>query len=449
MELVQELVRDGRVYRIWREGGKYLLDLGREKPVEVMIPEEIEDEKAIARLIDYLINGLSRRLLIYTLSNKSLMRLAYHLVFLSGSTGSLYQYMINIKRVLDYCGYKPDDFIRDYKSDVSDRQVVNFIKSFIARGNSHSTAKVCVAVFKTFLRVNGIESKLDSLIVWPRMRPRYAPRAATKEEVRMMVNLAPSVRDRAIVLCLATSGLRIGTLLSLRLRHVDLKAIRERKGPVLITVPADLTKGKYATYHTFINQEAAEALGLYLEERERGTIMPNDPLRRGIPPEHLTPDSYLFVTYTNPPKKLSPRRWAEGVLRRLLFKMRVPKQGKRHELTAHSLRKFFKTQMISKGIPEQAVDYMMGYVTDTYTRIQSLGIEWLREQYQKANLTILSEELEDKKALKEYLRSLILQKGYDPEEFLKPWITLLSKNLLETPFEQPDISYSRIDKKVI
>jgi len=51
--------------------------------------------------------------------------------------------------------------------------------------------------------------------------------------------------------------------------------------------------------------------------------------------------------------------------------------------------------------------------------------------------------------LKEYLKNLILQKGYDPDEFLKPWITLLSKNLLEMPFEQPDLSYSRIEKKVI
>ena len=449
MKLIQELVKDGKVYRIWREGSRYLLDFGRQKPVEIMIPEEVQDEKVIARLVDYVINSLSKQLLIYTVSNKSLMKLAYHLVFLSGSTGSLYQYITHIKRVLDYCGYKPDDFIKNYKSDVNNRQVVNFIKSFIVRGNSHSTAKLCIATFKTFLRVNGIESKLDSLMVWPRMRSRYASRAATKDEVRMMVNLAPNIRDRAIILCLATSGLRIGTLLSLRLRNIDLKAIREKKYPVLVTVPADLTKGKYATYHTFINKEAAEALRLYFEEREHGTIMPDDPFHRGIPPENLTSDSYLFVTYTDPPKKLSPRSWSGGAFRRILFKMQIPKQGKRHELTVRSLRKFFKTQMISKGIPEQAVDYMMGHVTDTYTRIQSLGIEWLREQYQKANLTIMSEELEDKKALKEYLRTLILQKGYDPEEFLKPWIILLSKDLLETPFDELDLSYSRIDEKVI
>ncbi len=58
------------------------------------------------------------------------------------------------------------------------------------------------------------------------------------------------------------------------------------------------------------------------------------------------------------------------------------------ELRVHSIRKFFKTQLVAAGVPESHADYMMGHVGDTYNQVQSLGVEKLREVYSKAGLTI-------------------------------------------------------------
>jgi len=104
--------------------------------------------------------------------------------------------------------------------------------------------------------------------------------------------------------------------------------------------------------------------------------------------------------------------------------MGVEKRGRRWRFSIHSLRKFFKTQMIVKGVEESVVDYMMGHVTDAYTRISSMGTDWLRNKYMAANLRI--REKVDKKELKEFLRELVRSRGYDPEEFIKPGITYIS-----------------------
>ncbi|HEV2519108.1 MAG TPA: site-specific integrase [Thermoplasmata archaeon] len=86
-----------------------------------------------------------------------------------------------------------------------------------------------------------------------------------------------STRDRAAVLFLATSGVRIGVLASrfeangLTLNALpDLvigpKTIRFENSPPLVCVPAPLSKSRKA-YYTFITSEAAEALLAYLQDR--------------------------------------------------------------------------------------------------------------------------------------------------------------------------------------
>ena len=60
----------------------------------------------------------------------------------------------------------------------------------------------------------------------------------------------------------------------------------------------------------------------------------------------------------------------------------------RYSLCVHSLRKYFKTQLMALGVQSDYVDYMMGHTVDTYHDIQSKGIEFLRNVYASAGLSI-------------------------------------------------------------
>jgi hypothetical protein len=91
------------------------------------------------------------------------------------------------------------------------------------------------------------------------------------------------------------------------------------------------------------------------------------------------------------------------------------KRGRMFDLRVHSLRKYFKTQMLALGVQPDYVDYMMGHTVDTYHDIQSLGIDKLRNIYQAAGLTIIPKtKISKVDALKEIIRAW----GMNPEQML-------------------------------
>ena len=86
-----------------------------------------------------------------------------------------------------------------------------------------------------------------------------------------------------------------------------------------------------------------------------------------------------------------------------------------YDVRVHSLRKFFKTQLVASGVPESHPDYMMGHVTDTYNDVQRLGVEKLPQIYANAALTIKPKTRVSKiDALKEMVRAM----GMNPEQVL-------------------------------
>ena len=52
-----------------------------------------------------------------------------------------------------------------------------------------------------------------------------------------------------------------------------------------------------------------------------------------------------------------------------------------YDLRVHTIREYFKTQMLALGVQADYVDYMMGHTIDTYHDIQSIGIDKLRNVY--------------------------------------------------------------------
>jgi hypothetical protein len=99
----------------------------------------------------------------------------------------------------------------------------------------------------------------------------------------------------------------------------------------------------------------------------------------------------------------------------LYFKAGLLKQnnGGRYALCVHSLRKFFKTQLMALGVQADYVDYMMGHTISTYHDIQSKGVEFLRGLYANSGLRI-----RPKGSLtpKEQLRAIARGFGLNPEE---------------------------------
>ena len=361
----------------------------------------------------------------FTLENRSTMEVAKRLLLYgTRSEQTLYGYIsslqlfnkfvhIGLDQLVDSC--KQQDFALKQQAL---NQVLRSIDQFIFAQQQANIAPATIAshvrYFKSFFRSNGID--LGSLynLSWT---PLYEDRAPTAEELqKVLVNA--KLRERLMVTMMAVGGFRIGTLLALRYRHLK-NDVEKNVVPVHVHVDASITKGKYHSYDTFLNEEAAEYLVAYLDARRRGT--------RRIPPEQITDISPVIRNYVESDKVLTiTTDGAHRLIHELYLKAGIAtllpacekgksKYSRRYDVRTHSLRKFFRTELASRGVNRDYIEYMMGHKTDKYHDVKMKGVEFLRGIYLTAGISIRPKIKLDKiQTLKEIMRAW----GLNPEEIL-------------------------------
>ena len=369
-------------------------------------------------LIDYIFRAfLSERpkLISFVFDNQSVIRMARHFLrHCSGSLHSCYTYTVNIKKYSAWLGYSPDLIIQDIKptGNITDPTRVQnhtgYLNDYLAElqddGLKPGAVNNYIKSVKTFYRVNGVKIELFEPLS---RRVTYKDRAPKPEELAKMLEIA-DLREKVMVSCLALGAFREETLSKLKYHHVS-EDIENNRTPIHVHVETDITKGKYHDYDTFLGAEAAQYLKLYIEQRKKGTAK--------IPPENLTDESPLIRNETRKTPKSIGSKQVRKIVHQLYVKADLIKQrkGSMYDLRVHSLRKYFKTQLLALGVQPDYVDYMMGHTVDTYHDIQSLGIDKLRNAYAASGLAIRQKtQISKIEALKEIIRAW----GMNPEQIL-------------------------------
>ena len=194
--------------------------------------------------------------------------------------------------------------------------------------------------------------------------------------------------------------------------------------PVHVHVEAQITKGKYHDYDTFIGKEAVEFLKAYFDARRKGGL-PNK-----IPPENLRDDSPIIRNeHSKTVKPITPSQ-IYNILHRLMAQAGLlgSKVGRRYSMRPHSIRKSFRTQMAALGVSTDYIEYMMGHTISTYHDIRMKGIEFLRNIYASSGLSIKPKTQANKI---EMLKTLVETLGLDPnkvlsqEALIKPHRTII------------------------
>jgi integrase len=368
----------------------------------------------------YVIDALSWKmpaLVKFTLMNQSCRMLAQYLQrHNTGSTATLYQYIYGVHRFCSWIQKTPDQLISECKTSDDLPQPRNlslqvkvlddFVGDLQAGGLAPGTISNHVKGVKALFRVNGLKLELPYRLS---KRVIYSDRSPRPEELQSLIDLA-DLRDKVIVALLALGGFREGTLVRLCYRHVA-DDLERGVVPLHVHVEADITKGKYADYDTFLGAEAVEYLRLYLAQRRAGS-----PELR-TPPEKITMESPLIRnTHSAAVKPTSPSR-VHSIIHNLYREAGLLRNGnkRRYELRVHSIRKFFRTQLAALGVNSDYIEYMMGHKISTYHDVKMKGIEFLRNIYSASGLSIRPKTRVSKiEALKEIIRAW----GMDPEEVL-------------------------------
>lgn len=187
------------------------------------------------------------------------------------------------------------------------------------------------------------------------------------QELRRIVGRS-DVRFQAVILTMASSGIRVGAWDYLDWGHVEPLKMEGRVVAAKLTVYA----GEPEEYVTFVTPEAYEKLFEYMKFREEQgeKVAPESPLVRDRWQTTSGRHGWNFVGKAEVPVRLQSlgvKRLFEDTMWRLGYRK---EKKRRHKFSIHSIRKFFKTRSETVMRPIN-VETLMGHstgISDSYYR---------------------------------------------------------------------------------
>ena len=242
-------------------------------------------------------------------------------------------------------------------------------------------ARAKIAGVKEFLGNYGVEFTQRQLKQMSTKMPkgktaRTAEKDVYTETLRKILSHM-DLKGKTVVLVLASSGMRIGEILQVKLSDVDLTS----------TPPEMVVRGEYTksgdTRTVFISNEAKEALNEWLKVRDsylKSALNRNKGLvEKGEAKGKTINDNRLF-----PFSDKNVRVMWENALKKAGLWNKDNTTG-RSQVRIHALRKFFRSQL-ALSCPVDIVEALMGhegYLTEAYRRYsrKQMGEYYLRAEH--------------------------------------------------------------------
>ncbi|MEM2175328.1 MAG: site-specific integrase, partial [Candidatus Micrarchaeia archaeon] len=341
---------------------------------------------------------------------------------------ALYQFFKNVYK--DFKEEEIENFAENYiktrKIEEIEKDIENFFASI--KDEPPKSIKLQLAAIKSFLLENNIELKE---IFWRRIRRRIKGSRALTIDIVPNINelkkilMNTNIQGRALFFLLASSGMRIGEALKLKLNDIDLD-----NDPAKINIRGEYTKSGNPRI-AFISKEAKEHLLEWL--KQRGNYLEVAVKRSKIFAKNPNDDRIFPFEETT-----AYSLWKNALKKSGLYKK--DSSTNRLVIHPHVLRKFFRTKMATL-IPIDVVEALMGhegYLTEVYRRY---SIEELGNFYKKGEpaITIFPNIETNEKVIKELeeknkeLQDLVNKLTKENLE-LKEKIAFLEK---EKPYEEP------------
>jgi integrase len=295
-------------------------------------------------------------------------------------------YIFSLKRYMKFlCVRQPKELVA---KDV--RLIQSDIVRYIVEDKSvlPATMRGYVAVLKKFYVQNdviGINwTKVTSKIPQPNTVRNDRP--YTTDEINVLLDNSDR-RQKVMILLMASTGMRVGALPGLKMRH--LKRIARRN---LEFYQLTVYAGEREQYQVPCTPECAEAIDDYLKHRASmgETICPDTPIIR----EQFDTEDLFMIKHPRQIKESSAARMIHDLVRKSGSRQRktIPvgqQHGRiRHDVHAcHGFRKWFVTTLMDTAIKSDYIEMWQGH--KTWQRTAYVYNE-LTEQYLNAipHLTI-------------------------------------------------------------
>ena len=237
---------------------------------------------------------------------------------------------------------------KSHLEEITREDLFAFIEHEQDRGMKPLTVNTRVRILKAFIRFLADKAVVPSDIVSRRLRvkvPDSLPRAMDPEDVRRFVSVIESTRDRAMMLVLLRTGMRIGELLNLMVREVNL---RERKVEIY---EAEKTRVGRVVY---LSEDARVVLQAWFGERDCAKAL-------------------VFYAQGRPSMSYNNAR--------MRFRKYLAKAGLSHRsYTLHSLRHTYASELLNAGMRLECLQQLLGHSSIEMTRRYARLTDKTREE---------------------------------------------------------------------
>jgi integrase/recombinase XerD len=216
------------------------------------------------------------------------------------------------------------------------------------RGLKPCTVKSELAIVYAFIAHVHEHGVVDSNVLVRRIRvklPESLPRAMDPQDLRRLLSVLDDTRNRALILVLLRTGMRIGELLGTQVRDVNLE---ERR--IQIPQAPKTAVGRVV----YLSDDAREALRVWLAERDRD-------------------EECLFYAHGSITMEYAAAR---AVFVKALGKAGLAGSG----YTLHCLRHTFASEMLNAGMRLECLQQLLGHTSVNVTRRYARLTDTTREE---------------------------------------------------------------------
>jgi integrase len=292
-----------------------------------------------------------------------------------------YQYQKAIEYFMSYLRIPQQEYSKLLEPDprIIQANIIDYI-SFLRKSKSSASIMMYLSAIRKFYMLNDISLNWERIHSYEGEHEKVAEdRPYTHSEVQQMISHT-TFRNKAIILMLWSSGVRVGAIPLMRIR--DLEPI-DKYNIYRITV---YPKSKKSTYKTYCSPECRAAVDSYLAWRKRWAdkLDEDEPLFRqdfDTSSFSLTPPATTDGSRSRKeikPIKVNTVRWAiHKVLKNTGMRSLIPNTENNpyrrfNILLCHGLRKGFEVNAFKAGMPNIYIRRLLGQksgLEDSYLKI--------------------------------------------------------------------------------
>ena len=260
--------------------------------------------------------------------------------------------------------------------EITKNDLEAFVEHEQDKGLNISTVKLRLAQAKAFLRFMIDKGEIsEDVFPWKLTikMPDPLPRAMDSDDVDKLISMKGNVRDRAMIMVLLRTGMRIGELLKTRMTDVNME---EQK--ILIYEGEKNQRGRAV----YFSDDAKAAMAFWMEERNK---------------------TYELVFYGHKGRQLSYQA-ARMMFVKYLNKAGLSQKG----YSLHCLRHTYATDLINARLPLECLEKLMGHSRLGVTRRYAMLSDKTREEeYFKAMAIIERRERDGNNECDSELQALL------------------------------------------